>query len=212
MDSFPQSACEKSARSAATSPALPKMLCALSLQEISQRESLKGKVCASCHRFMPLGSFSTPKIQQVTFDAKSCNECRSYRKSKSPIVLERKVIVDEYKSKPCHDCGCNFPPECMSFYQARGERIYLLNSACKWIKIPLLREECDKHDVLCLNCRAKRIKTDGGPNRSTWNNRKNRLHRSALANGTLDEKTASEYVPVTIRNKKHVFSHNKHYV
>ena len=68
---------------------------------------------------------------------------------------KRRQLINEIKSRPCMDCGKQFPPECMDFDHVRGEKvggIYQLYTR----NMELLMEEIDKCDLVCANCHRTR--------------------------------------------------------
>lgn len=67
-----------------------------------------------------------------------------------------KIFIDELKSKPCSDCGKTFPPVCMDFDHARGEKLFLISKG--WGRsFESLLLELEKCDLVCSNCH--RIRT-----------------------------------------------------
>jgi hypothetical protein len=84
---------------------------------------------------------------------------QEYRRKKH--YLERrsrnKAIADEYKSKPCADCGQCFPPYVMDFDHVRGEKSYNVSYLIGSASEKKLRAEIEKCDVVCANCH--RIRT-----------------------------------------------------
>lgn len=58
------------------------------------------------------------------------------------------------KNSPCMDCGGRFPPECMDFDHARGEKKFALSAARTTPE--KLMEEAAKCDLVCANCHRTR--------------------------------------------------------
>lgn len=72
------------------------------------------------------------------------------------------------KSKPCADCGHTFPPYCMDFHHALGDKKFSISK--KWLTpdMGLLEAELAKCELLCANChriREHEVWKQGGPGR-----------------------------------------------
>lgn len=99
-----------------------------------------------------------------------CKECikaqhRARNKKKRETLLEyqrnrrteRRAYMDELKSKPCMDCGGEFPPICMDFDHRPGtDKQFNLADAYNH-SIDEIHLEIDKCDLVCSNCH--RIRT-----------------------------------------------------
>jgi len=84
-------------------------------------------------------------------------------------------FVDEFKTKPCHDCGNRFPTECMDFDHARGKKLGDVSAmVLKTKPIALIKAEIEKCEVVCANCH--RIRTS---RRGNYRHRRNALLESA---------------------------------
>lgn len=64
--------------------------------------------------------------------------------------------LNELKSRPCHDCGGSFLPECMDFDHVRGEKVMSVGLLVAG-KLERLEAEIVKCDLVCANCH--RIRT-----------------------------------------------------
>jgi hypothetical protein len=65
--------------------------------------------------------------------------------------------LDKLKSAPCMDCGNSFPPECMDFDHARGEKAFGIGPN-RGMRIERLMVEVAKCDLVCSNCHRIRTK------------------------------------------------------
>lgn len=87
---------------------------------------------------------------------------RHYYKHKDRLLAqtrERQQIgqqmIDEAKSRPCMDCGIQYPTYIMDFDHVRGvKRFYIGGAAGRSLKT--LGEEIAKCDVVCSNCHRER--------------------------------------------------------
>ena len=94
---------------------------------------------------------------------KSENKERRLAVKKAHYERARKRL-NELKSKPCHDCGQTFQPECMDFDHVRGEKLMGVGLLVAG-RIERLETEIAKCDLVCANCHRirtynNRIKTN----------------------------------------------------
>lgn len=69
----------------------------------------------------------------------------------------KKDRLKQLKDAPCMDCGNRFPPECMDFDHARGEKVFGIGP--NWDMRPeRLMVEVAKCDLVCSNCHRIRTK------------------------------------------------------
>lgn len=77
----------------------------------------------------------------------------------TPSVRMKRRYLEATKSRPCADCGISFSPECMEFIHARGEKLFTIGSAWRWVPAVKLEAEVEKCDVVCACCfRLRRAK------------------------------------------------------
>ena len=80
----------------------------------------------------------------------------SYLKRNLRAYNERRQIVLEAKSRPCADCGVQYPYYVMDFDHGEGSsKEFALNSIQRVTKRAMLREMA-KCDVVCSNCHRER--------------------------------------------------------
>lgn len=71
--------------------------------------------------------------------------------------LAIRSLIDNAKSKPCADCGHQFPLPAMEFDHIRGKKRFNLSQAiAKTTSCEVVQEEIDKCEVICANCHAIR--------------------------------------------------------
>jgi len=71
--------------------------------------------------------------------------------------VETAAMIDAAKSKPCADCGVQYPPYVMQFDHVRGVKEFGIargRNGC-WSSKRLL-DEIAKCEVVCANCHAER--------------------------------------------------------
>ena len=69
---------------------------------------------------------------------------------------QNKILIREYKEKPCTDCGVQYPYYVMQFDHVRGVKegeISRFMSNRQWKKALAEIEKCD---VVCANCHMER--------------------------------------------------------
>lgn len=92
----------------------------------------------------------------------SAARCREHKRaySKRRLVIlrkENKSIVNEFKKRPCMDCGGIFHPEAMEFDHVRGVKKYdvgrmVSQGSCT----DAVRAEILKCELVCANCHRVR--------------------------------------------------------
>lgn len=66
-------------------------------------------------------------------------------------------LRDKEKSKPCMDCGIQYPPYVMHFDHRNGkEKLYNIGSIIGRKTLKIVKDEIAKCDVVCANCHAER--------------------------------------------------------
>ena len=126
------------------------------------------KTCSKCKVSKPLSEFNY-KNTAAGVHQSYCKECgkrltRShYRNNKRQYLdrnirtyLKRRELVRQIKSRPCADCGIQYPFYVMDFDHREGEtKEYELNRVDRMTTQALLRE-IEKCDVVCANCHRAR--------------------------------------------------------
>lgn len=130
--------------------------------------SLQQKTCSGCGLTKPIAEFNFRR-RAAGVRHSYCRECgkrltRShYKRSKQAYLArnlrayaERRGIVLAAKSRPCADCGIQYPYYMMDFDHRDGaSKLFSLNSVHRVTKKAILRE-IEKCDVVCSNCHRER--------------------------------------------------------
>lgn len=71
---------------------------------------------------------------------------------------EASALASAAKSRPCVDCGIQYPPWVMQFDHVRGTKLFDISTAVNRLRCSLstLMAEIEKCDVVCANCHADR--------------------------------------------------------
>ncbi|HSK73383.1 MAG TPA: hypothetical protein VK892_16925 [Pyrinomonadaceae bacterium] len=126
------------------------------------------KICSKCKELKPLEDFNFRNRAQNTHHS-YCRECgklltRNHYKNNKPQYLKRNLkaykkrrdFVREMKSRPCSDCGIQYPFYVMDFDHRLGElKEYHLNQVDR-LTMETLKREIAKCDVVCANCHRER--------------------------------------------------------
>jgi len=126
------------------------------------------KNCSGCHLVKPVEEFNF-KYRAKGIRHLYCRECgkrqtrshykrnkRSYLKRNLRAYAERRQLVLEAKSRPCADCGIQYPYYVMDFDHKDGRlKEFALNTVHRVTKRAILREIA-KCDVVCANCHRER--------------------------------------------------------
>lgn len=126
------------------------------------------KVCSKCRTLKPVAEFNF-KYRASGVRHSYCRDCgkeltRSHYKRRKRLYLERNLrayaerrqLVVEAKSRPCADCGIEYPYYVMDFDHLNGaSKLFSLNSVHRVTKKAILREIA-KCDVVCANCHRER--------------------------------------------------------
>lgn len=116
-------------------------------------------VCVACREDHEVTNRGALIAKRVTFN-------RSNRTKKAirdaARKAEGKAFVDAFKSKPCADCGREFPPVAMDLDHVRGTKFRNVASLVSGAyRLELIRIELDKCDVVCACCHRIRTATRG---------------------------------------------------
>src|ERR1043165_4006429 len=132
------------------------------------RLALQHKVCSSCRVALPLTEFNF-KSRVAGIRHSYCRECgklltRSHYKRNKRAYLDRNArayqrhreLIRQAKSRPCADCGVQYPYYVMDFDHRDGEdKLFELHSVNRTTATGILRE-IEKCDVVCSNCHRER--------------------------------------------------------
>lgn len=131
-------------------------------------QNLKQKLCSGCHVVKPVEEFNF-KYRARGVRHSYCRECgkrltrshykrnkRSYLKRNARAYQRHRELIRQSKSRPCADCGIQYPYYVMDFDHRDGEeKLFELNSVARKT-IPWILREIEKCDVVCSNCHRER--------------------------------------------------------
>ena len=142
----------------------------------SRRPIVDGKkLCTSCLEMVPVEQFNTrgkkshllqshcrkcqtsnhkDRFELLSPEEKALHYALRYQYARDRIARIREII-NELKSKPCMDCRGSFPPVCMDFDHARGEKFYEVSKMVVF-SFERILEEIKKCDLVCSNCHRLR--------------------------------------------------------
>lgn len=70
---------------------------------------------------------------------------------------ERQALIDNLKSKPCADCGIQYPPYVMDFdHLPQYEKSFSIGALARSRSLEAITEEATKCEVVCSNCHRER--------------------------------------------------------
>jgi hypothetical protein len=130
--------------------------------------SASRKTCSKCRRVRTVDEFNFRNSERGARHS-YCKDCgkeftRShYRRNKRQYLdknlrayRRRREFVRQMKSRPCADCGVQYPFYVMDFDHRETEtKLYELNSVDR-MTMKAIRCEIEKCDVVCANCHRER--------------------------------------------------------
>lgn len=86
------------------------------------------------------------------------NNKEKWNRTKRAYQGRLRQVATDAKSKPCKDCGTQYPPYVMQFDHVRGEKFFDVAMAAGRLRVGYekLKAEIAKCDVVCANCHAVR--------------------------------------------------------
>lgn len=126
------------------------------------------KTCSGCHIVKPVEEFNF-KHRATGVRHSYCRECgkrltRSHYKRHKRSYLDRNTrayqrhreLIRQAKSRPCADCGIQYPYYVMDFDHRDGKNKTFTISEVARITNKSLWREIEKCDVVCSNCHRER--------------------------------------------------------
>ncbi len=137
-------------------------------QELAGLSGAEHKTCSKCRLVKPAAEFNF-KCKALGRRHSYCRECGStltrnhYRSNKrqylnrnSRTFARHRELIRSAKSRPCADCGIQYPYYVMDFDHRDGAtKSFMLSEVARATAKSLLRE-IDKCDVVCANCHRER--------------------------------------------------------
>jgi len=142
------------------------------------------KECNTCHEMRPLETFVLlrPKKDGRIFRNPKCNRCRVVEERKQPATAPKWDLLVALRSKPCVDCGTQYPAVCMDFdHRPTEKKAFNISQQWRSISFAELKAETDKCDVVCANCH--RIRTADRGYIGHGQPRKRRVHLAEIPRG-----------------------------
>ncbi len=127
------------------------------------------KTCYACKTMKPLTCFAKDRSSKDGHQ-KRCKACKSqyniqhYQSNKNKYAentrKRRKRLndkINEYKNRPCIDCGIWYPPIVMDFDHTQNNKTNNVSTMVRCASWENIIVEIKKCDVVCANCH--RIRT-----------------------------------------------------
>lgn len=128
------------------------------------------KLCSKCLIGKPDSAFHRRMRRGKLYLASFCKECHQeymkdhyhrnaekYKKAKADLNAAMKAFLIVEKSRPCMDCGVQYPHYVMDFDHREGEikaiEVSRLRTQGSWRRV---KEEIAKCDLVCSNCHRER--------------------------------------------------------
>lgn len=129
---------------------------------------LTHKTCSKCKTSKPLIEFNF-RYRASGIRHSYCKDCgkgltrshyrnhkRQYLKRNARSYLKRRELIRGMKSRPCADCGIQYPYYVMDFDHREGETKEYELSRTERMTIRAIMREIEKCDVVCANCHRER--------------------------------------------------------
>ena len=97
------------------------------------------------------------KLQEWRRDYNKANRSKSAERS-ARLRAEAKKMVDDFKSRPCVDCGATWPPIAMDLDHAKGEKFRNISAlVSQAYRLELIKVKLEKCEVVCACCHRLRF-------------------------------------------------------
>jgi hypothetical protein len=70
--------------------------------------------------------------------------------------IKRREFLQQIKSRPCADCGVQYPYYVMDFDHREGEKKIFEMNRVSYVSMRAIKQELEKCDVVCANCHRER--------------------------------------------------------
>lgn len=134
----------------------------------SSSNTLSQKVCSKCKVGKPLEEFNF-RNRSTGVRHRYCRECgkvftrNHYRLNKRQYIdrslrstAKRREFLRQVKSRPCVDCGIQYPYYVMDFDHRDGEKKSFEMNRVNYVTMRAIKQEIEKCDVVCSNCHRER--------------------------------------------------------
>jgi hypothetical protein len=130
--------------------------------------SVEYRICSRCEISKPVAEFNfrnrAKGVRHIY-----CRECGNeftrshYRRNRRQYIersmranVRRREFMRETKSRPCADCGVQYPYYVMDFDHRVGEEKVFEMNRVSYVTLGALKREIEKCDVVCANCHRER--------------------------------------------------------
>ena len=126
------------------------------------------KVCCKCKTEKPIQEFNF-RNRSTGASHRYCRECgkqltrNHYKQNKSQYIVRsmranraRRKYLQQLKSRPCADCGVQYPYYVMDFDHREGEEKLFEMNRISYVSMSALKKEIEKCDLVCANCHRER--------------------------------------------------------
>lgn len=115
------------------------------ISEFAIKDKKKGKIqsyCRSCQSEMSKNHYRSNK--------------NSYLDRNQRRMTEVMKFVDDFKSRPCADCGNSYHPQAMDLHHENGIKEEIVSKLRRKTTLPKVKREIEKCVVLCAVCHRLR--------------------------------------------------------
>lgn len=70
--------------------------------------------------------------------------------------IRQREYLRQVKSRPCADCGVQYPYYVMDFDHREGEKEFFEMNRVSYVSMRAIKQEIEKCDVVCANCHRER--------------------------------------------------------
>lgn len=115
--------------------------------------------CVYCNKVLrgQQTKYCSPRCRKDEWKVNNIEKHRSYiKKSQQSKKYRRREYLAEVKSKPCEDCGIQYPWYVMEFDHVRGVKVRHVSLLTLFNTDKELLDEIAKCDVVCANCHRLR--------------------------------------------------------
>ena len=135
-----------------------------------ERQNLKAeyRVCSRCLMNKPISEYNF-RYRAAGVRHSYCKSCgkvlthshyvrnkRQYLDRNARTFAGRRAFLRQMKSRPCADCGIQYPYYVMDFDHREGLQKNFSLSRVEGVTLRTIQREIEKCDVVCANCHRER--------------------------------------------------------
>lgn len=126
------------------------------------------RACSRCKASKPIEEFNF-RNRSAGLRHIYCRECgkqytqNHYKRNKRQYIerslranAKRRDYLHQMKSRPCADCGVQYPYYVMDFDHREGEEKEFEMNRVSYVTMRAIKREIEKCDVVCANCHRER--------------------------------------------------------